>query len=254
MGVVFTGCATAPNPALEAARGSLEAARADGAERDAPLPFQDAEQTVERAEEAWHDGEKESRVTHLATLADRRVQIARVEADAKRERERAAQFAEQRSDVLLEAREREVEALRRELDARQTERGLVVTLPDILFDVDRATLEPGAETTLARLAEYLRNEPQVPVRIEGHTDSTGSDAYNESLSRRRAETVGHRLVALGVDPARVQALGFGEAFPVASNADAAGRQQNRRVEIVIQNTPAVSSAPRAPSAEAVPAR
>lgn len=253
-GLVFTGCATTPNPALDQARGSLEQARAAGVDRDAPLPFQEAADGVDRAEEAWIEGEDESRVTHLATIADKRVQIARVEAGAKRERERIEQMAGQRSEVLLEARQREVDRLREELNARQTDRGLVVTLPDILFDVDRATLKPGAQATLARVAEFLRDAPDRPVRIEGHTDSTGSDSYNEDLSRRRAEAVADRLLSLGVESGRVEAIGFGETLPVASNDDAAGRQQNRRVEIVIQNPPpAVSTAPPA-SAEPMRSR
>ncbi|RIL07341.1 MAG: hypothetical protein DCC71_03250 [Proteobacteria bacterium] len=248
LGIFFTGCASTPNPALESARGSLEQARAAGVDRSAPLPFQEAQATLERAEEAWRDDEDESHVTHLATLADRRVQIARVEAGAQRERERVNELAEQRSEVLLDARTREVERLRQELDARQTERGLVVTLPDILFDVDRATLKPGAQATLARVADFLRSEPDRPVRIEGHTDSTGSHSYNEDLSRRRAESVADRLLSLGVETGRIEAVGFGETLPVASNETGAGRQQNRRVEIVIQNPPAVSSGPSAPAA------
>jgi outer membrane protein OmpA-like peptidoglycan-associated protein len=123
-----------------------------------------------------------------------------------------------------------------ELRARSTDRGTVVTLGDVLFDTGSATLNPGGQQQLQRLATYLNANPGRTVRIEGHTDDQGSDASNEVLSQRRADAVRAALITAGVDPARVAAVGVGEALPVASNDTAAGRQQNRRVEVVIQGT------------------
>lgn len=118
-------------------------------------------------------------------------------------------------------------------ETRSTARGLIVTLPDILFDVDRATLKPEARTTLAKLAGVLQLVPGVELEIEGHTDSTGTDAHNLDLSRQRAESVRSFLAAEGVSGERMSARGFGEERPVATNDTAEGRGKNRRVEVIL---------------------
>jgi OOP family OmpA-OmpF porin len=107
----------------------------------------------------------------------------------------------------------------------------------VLFYTGSANLNPGGMQQIARLSTYLAANPSQTVRIEGHTDSQGSATYNEALSQRRAASVRAALVAAGIDPARVTAMGMGEALPVASNDTAAGRQQNRRVEIIIRGSP-----------------
>ncbi len=107
---------------------------------------------------------------------------------------------------------------------------------DVLFDVNSATLKPGAYQEIDRAAEVLRRYPDTRLTVQGHTDSTGSEAYNMELSRRRAEAVKNALVMRGVDPARIQAVGYGESMPIASNATEAGRQLNRRVTIIITPT------------------
>jgi outer membrane protein OmpA-like peptidoglycan-associated protein len=123
----------------------------------------------------------------------------------------------------------------RDLQARETERGLVLTLGDVLFDTGKATLKPGANSTISRLAQFLRQSPERSVTIEGHTDSVGTDSYNLMLSESRAGSVRDALVAQGIENSRILAVGKGESTPVASNDGAAGRQQNRRVEIIISN-------------------
>jgi OmpA-OmpF porin, OOP family len=123
-----------------------------------------------------------------------------------------------------------------ELWADRTDRGLVVTLTDdVLFDVDQAELKPGGMQRLARVSEFLRQNPDRNVLIEGHTDSTAPDAYNLALSQRRANAVEDFLITQGVDPTRISATGYGEQLPIATNDTAAGRQANRRVEIVVLN-------------------
>jgi outer membrane protein OmpA-like peptidoglycan-associated protein len=121
------------------------------------------------------------------------------------------------------------------LETRREARGLVVSLSDVLFDFDRATLTPGAREKLSRLAGILLAYPgEYHLDFEGHTDSIGSAAYNLGLSRDRAESVRQYLLGSGLPGARVgSVVGFGKERPVASNASEAGRQLNRRVEIVI---------------------
>ncbi|SHF31468.1 Outer membrane protein OmpA [Desulfacinum infernum DSM 9756] len=104
---------------------------------------------------------------------------------------------------------------------------------DVLFDFDSAVLKPGAYDEIDRVAGVLNNYPQTWIRVEGHTDSTGSETYNQQLSERRAMAVKNALVARGVDPARIDVVGYGESKPIATNATEAGRQLNRRVNIVI---------------------
>ena len=129
-----------------------------------------------------------------------------------------------------------------QLQAQQTQTGYVVTLGDVLFEVDRAELKPGAARTLDQLATALNDDPRSTISIEGHTDSTGSVQHNESLSLARAESVKSYLVGRGVNPSRVTTQGLGQDYPVASNATEAGRQQNRRVEVVVQtNVASLSS-------------
>jgi outer membrane protein OmpA-like peptidoglycan-associated protein len=120
-----------------------------------------------------------------------------------------------------------------DLQAKQTDRGLVITLSDVLFNVDRAELSAEGMRTAQKMADVLLQEPQSAVLIEGFTDSTGTSSHNLELSQRRAESVRNALIGLGVKADKIATRGYGEAYPVASNADAGSRQLNRRVEIVL---------------------
>ena len=127
-----------------------------------------------------------------------------------------------------------------ELDARPTYRGWVVILGDVLFTRAQADLEKGASGNLDKLVNFLNEYPSRTVVIEGYTDSAGSELYNQELSQRRADSVRTYLVARGIHPVRLFAAGKGESAPLAGNESAAGRQQNRRVEITINNLPAAA--------------
>lgn len=121
-----------------------------------------------------------------------------------------------------------------DLPAKQTERGLVLTLDPVLFDFDSATLKPEARRETAIIADLLRDEKERQVLIEGHADGIGSDKYNLDLSERRAKSVEEALVDNGIDPKRITTQGLGEDVPAASNDTPARRQQNRRVEVIIR--------------------
>jgi outer membrane protein OmpA-like peptidoglycan-associated protein len=189
-----------------------------------------ARQEVERSEAERNRLIAEAREREAAA-AEREALAATRELDvqsrAADEQARAARAAEERAARL----ESELE----ELEAENTDRGIVLTLGDVLFDTAEAGLKPGATTTIDRLAQFMRDYPERSVRIEGHTDSTGSDETNRSLSERRAMAVREALVSRGIDATRVMTLGVGEARPVASNDTPAGRQQNRRVEVIVSD-------------------
>ncbi len=164
---------------------------------------------------------------HKAWTGEARI----AERDARR---RVAQGEAERNRVLLEARNAELEA-RKRLAAQQTERGMVLTLSGVLFDTGKTTLKPGAAPTLDRVSQFMTQYPGTRVIVEGHTDSQGSEASNQELSQQRAEAVTDALVLRGVPRDRIEAMGRGEALPIASNETAAGRQQNRRVEMVFSD-------------------
>ena len=139
------------------------------------------------------------------------------------------------TDAALQA-----EDMQRQIDALQakaTDRGIVLTLGDVLFTSGRADLKAGAESNLNRLVAFLTQNPDRKVEIEGHTDNVGSDDYNQDLSQRRADSVRSFLMQQGIDSGRIVASGKGEQRPVADNESEGGRQQNRRVEVIIENPP-----------------
>ena len=161
---------------------------------------------------------------------------ASADADAARaSAEDAARVAALQADDL----QRQIDALQ----AKATDRGLVLTLGDVLFTSGQADLKVGAVSNLTRLVVFLNQNPGRNVEIEGHTDNVGSDDYNQGLSQRRADSVRSYLVQQGIGSQRIVASGKGEGQPVADNESASGRQQNRRVEVIIENPPA-AVAPR----------
>lgn len=171
---------------------------------------------------------------------------SRTEAEAQRgQAEAARKLAEERlaaaqaSKSQAESARARAKTLEEQLDqlkAKQTARGIVLTIGDVLFDTGRATLNPGAARAIDQLAKFLKENPARTIEIEGHTDSVGSEQMNQTLSERRANAVKNALMDRGIESNRIAARGFGEGNPVASNATAAGRQQNRRVAIVISGT------------------
>lgn len=189
------------------------------------------------------DARKRAQLEREAAMADAEASRQEREsalADAEKLRlEREAALAE--AQALRTEKEQSMkaaEALRLEMEALQavkTERGMVMTLGDVLFSTGKADLQPGAMSTLERLATFLEEYANKTVLIEGHTDNVGADQYNQTLSEQRAEAVRSALIGLAVDAERISTIGFGESRPLADNGTSAGRLKNRRVEIVIQD-------------------
>ena len=180
-----------------------------------------------------------------ADAARQAADAAKLAADAEAQQARAqARQAEQEKNAL---RERLREQLSVILETRETARGLIVNVSDVLFDTAKATLKPGAREKLARVAGILASHPDLKIEVEGHTDSVGGDDYNQRLSERRAESVRSYLVEQKIPPTALDAEGFGESRPVATNATPAGRQQNRRVELVVSGESIGRTETRAPA-------
>jgi outer membrane protein OmpA-like peptidoglycan-associated protein len=231
---LVTACASQPeqNAQLEQARLTVASVQSDPlAPTAAGVELEDARNSLMVAENAWLEGEDSATVRYHAYMATGYAEIARARTDDARMRQQIDDASARTSDIVLSARDRELEALR----AKQTERGAVLTLGDVLFDTDKAQLKPGAHTTIDRLAAWLHDNPGNRILVEGHTDSRGSDGYNQNLSQRRADAVAYALYSDGITHDRISVKGLGEAYPVASNGTSAGQQQNRRVEVVISD-------------------
>lgn len=187
---------------------------------------------AERATQAAHSSQQTARNAQSdAQLARGQADAARAQAEAARQQADSASQQAALQGERAAALERDLQALR----GRSTERGMVVTLGDVLFDTGRATLQAGAQRSVEQLAAVLGQYPERRVLIEGFTDSVGSDEMNMDLSRRRAEAFRLALANNGVSAERMEVRAHGEANPVADNSSAAGRQQNRRVEILFSD-------------------
>lgn len=230
---------------LDAARARLAQAQAlareqgDGAElvHQAYLAEQEARVARELAQARLHDtevaraGDERNRVL-VESRAEEKYRAS--EAEAALARARAAQESQAVANRELASQVQRLQEQVRELEAKQTQRGWVITLgSDLLFDVGKATLKPGGRRAIGNVARIMRNEPERNIVIEGFTDDRGREEVNRRLSERRAQAVRAALAEAGVEPGRIVARGLGESYPVASNASPAGRQLNRRVEILI---------------------
>jgi outer membrane protein OmpA-like peptidoglycan-associated protein len=175
-------------------------------------------------------------------------QAARDKAAAQADAEKARQAAAQAEAEKTQLRAQLLAQLNSILQTRDSARGLIVNMSDVLFDFGSYTLKPGAREKLAKISGIVLAHPGLTLQIEGHTDSVGTDEFNQQLSERRADSVRDFLAENGVPASSITARGFGKAQPVASNDTAEGRQRNRRVELVVNgdaigNTAIASTAP-----------
>ena len=273
--VLLAACASAPKRVdqLEQARSDVQTLSQDPlAQQAASQELANARTSLDAADAAMKKGKRED-VLHYSYLASQQAKTGEEHVAEARSKEEVAKGEGDRNRVLLDSRTREAEnataeaqaqtrvaqaqaqqadaarqeaeAARREaedtqkqlaeLQAKQTDRGMVLTLGDVLFDTSAATLKPGAGAVLDRVAGFLKENSGTKVMIEGHTDARGSEAYNQALSERRAQAVADALAFRGIDRGRVEAVGRGKSLPVASNDTAAGQQQNRRVELIFSD-------------------
>lgn len=232
----------------------------------APLKYEQAKESLQKLKSAAENDADESRLEHLAYMSRKHSEIALQQAKLKKAEKSIQQAEVNRKDLLLalksddleqtkqraeqlasekqqaqsqleqmKAKNSQMAKLLNELKAKETERGLVLTLDSILFELNKATLKSGSERSVEKLAEFLKSYPDRNLLVEGFTDSTGEESYNQQLSRDRAEAIQSELIAKGVSPDRIEIKGYGEQFPVATNDTRAGRQMNRRVEVIVAN-------------------
>jgi len=258
----LAACASAPQRSepVEQARAEIQTLTQEPlAQQAAGKDLEAARKSLQDAEMSLQQKQPPAVVDHYAYLAKRHAEAGEARVSEARSRQEVASAQGDRDKILMDSRSREAmnahaqaDAAKNQtaatqaqlanaqqqladLQAKQTDRGVVVTLGDVLFDTGQATLKPGADLAVNRLATFLSSNPQTKVLIEGHTDSRGSEDYNIGLSERRARAVSTALESRGISDAQIQTLGRGKAYPVASNETPEGRQQNRRVEIVFSD-------------------
>jgi OmpA-OmpF porin, OOP family len=262
---VLSACSAAPprNESLETARTMIPEVEKSPRAGVAAMDIANARRSLEAANRLEAAKAKRPDVEFEAQNAVLSAQIANEKILTAQANDEVADGTAQRQAVLLQARERDsqrsaqqagdarsaadaaqlradasqlradsLETQLADLKVKKTERGLVLTLGDVLFDTNRSTLKSGAYGTLDRLAMALRENAGRKVLIEGHTDNVGSDETNQELSQRRAQSVQLALAQRGVAGDQITSVGKGENFPIASNDDANGRQANRRVELI----------------------
>lgn len=251
--VCVAACSSPPETIeeLETARAVVPQVEASPRAGVAATNIADARKALDRANGLAEKHGKVADIQYEAAVANRNAQIANEKILTAQARDDIEKGTADRQAVLAEARGLEAQrnaqqarsaedrarSLERELadlKGKKTDRGIVVTMGDVLFDTGKATLKPGAYGTVDRLATVLKEDTQRKVMIEGHTDNVGSDEYNQGLSERRAASVQAALFERGVDASQISTVGKGETTPVASNDSPVGRQQNRRVELVFQ--------------------
>jgi outer membrane protein OmpA-like peptidoglycan-associated protein len=257
--LALSACATTPqsNPMLEQARVAVTSAQANpqvAGESKADLAI--AQDALSQGDALLKAGKPVEDVNHQAYIADRFALAAQKGAELETSRKAIADANNRRNAVLLTAREDEAaranqlaQAKSQELavalaalQASKTDRGLVVTLGDVLFATGRSDLKSGSRQTLDRLTTFLRAYPTRNVQIDGFTDNVGGDDYNQNLSERRADSVRDALTGMGIANNRILTNGRGKSSPVGDNDTAAGRQQNRRVEVLILDEGAARTA------------
>jgi outer membrane protein OmpA-like peptidoglycan-associated protein len=220
------------------AKAEAEAAASKQSEQEAQARADEDARRRAAAEEAQAAALAQQQQAQAQTLAAQ--QAAAVAQQQQAEAERQKQEAIQQKEQM---RARLLAQLNQVLQTRDTARGLIVSMPDVLFDFNKYTLKPEARERLAKISGIVLAYPDLKLDIEGHTDSIGSDEYNQTLSEKRADSVRGYLISSGVVPDHVSAVGLGKSNPVADNNTSAGRALNRRVDMVVSGDVIGTQAP-----------
>ena len=231
------------------ARAAAEAAKAEAVrmKQEAEQASQDAVRQRQEAEQARAAAQQQQQVAQAAAeqaARDRAAAVSQQRA-AEAETEKARQAAAQAEAEKAQLRAQLLSQLNSILQTRDSARGLIVNMSDVLFDTGSYTLKPGAREKLAKISGIVLAHPGLNLQIEGHTDSVGGDEFNQQLSERRADSVRDFLAEQGVPGSAISARGFGKTQPVAGNDTAEGRQRNRRVELVVNGDAIGNGSPSA---------
>lgn len=273
---VVAGCSTIPqNSTLNMAHSSYNTARSNPEiANQAAVELKAADDSINKADIALKAGESDTVVNHLSYMAYQQVGIAQETAKRKTAEQAVNNASSNRDQIRLDARTAEADKAKlqatiaqdtadrqaaeltaagvnserdqaliaqqeqqlKELNAKKTERGMVITLGDVLFRTNKAQLEAGGIRNVEKLAYFLAQYPNYKVLVEGYTDSRGSEDFNQELSDRRANSVRNALTDMQITSDRVTTKGYGEEYPVASNNNASSRHLNRRVEIILSDS------------------
>ena len=243
LGLALAGCATAPeNPQLLQARSQFTSLQQKPASNTlAAVETRAASTALDRANQVSLHSRTDPQVNQLAYIATQKIAVAEQTIVGRQADAQLDGIQARRTQVQLDVRTAQLKALQA-LNAKPSERGQVVTFGDVLFDTGRADLKPDSQRDFQGLADFLAQNPERQIRVEGFTDSTGGEGFNQSLSDRRAEAVARGLERLGVARERVTVMGYGKQYPVADNTSAQSRQLNRRVEVIVSNDASVVNA------------
>ncbi len=270
--LLTTGCAgKKPNANLDSARSVYErVSSSDVVNEYSTEDLNVAKLKLDDAVDAWHDKKPKGEINNRAYIAEKYALIAEQRSTLLQHQAQIENGKLERTNAQMDLRANEADAAKREaldmtaraeqlqqevelreqklqaqlaeiselkaLQAQNTDRGMVLTLGDVLFDTGESTLRAGAINNIEQVARFLKKYPDRTLQIEGHTDSTGDDDFNFNLSTERALAVRSVLQEKGIDGSRIVARGLGENAPIASNSVAEGRQRNRRVEIIFNQT------------------
>ena len=220
LALALAACSTPPNANLEQARSNFSALQSQpDATKVAALETKDAGDWLAKADKAYQDGEDQRDVDQLAYLTNQRIELAKQTIVLRNAEAQLQNASAQRAQARLDARTAQLDKLRSQLNAKQTSRGTMVTFGDVLFDLDKSDLKPGAMRNIQQLAEFLQQNPERQVIVEGYTDSTGSANYNQRLSERRARRVAQGLVDRGVPAGNMTLAGRGERDLATATGD-----------------------------------